>query len=145
MNPELTFELITPDGPQFSGQAYEVMMPTPLGQIAVLPNHRPLITIISPGVISIRRHAQDADELLEDFASAGGVAEISGHRVRALTDSAEQAENINELKAKAALAKAQELRATAADQVSLADVTGSIELNLARLKVAELKRKRRVR
>jgi F-type H+-transporting ATPase subunit epsilon len=137
------FELVTPEGLKFSGRAYEVILPSPLGQLAILPHHAPLVTMVSPGVISIRHHEEDPDEELEVLACAGGVAQISGKRVRVLADSAERAEDIDELRVKEALAKAEELRQSAADQVALADATGLIELNLARLKVAGIKRRRR--
>lgn len=141
----IMFELITPEGPKFSGRAWEVILPTPQGQIAVLPHHIPLVSIISPGVISIRHHQEDPDDRMEDLACAGGVAEISGKRIRVLADSAERAEDIDEMRVKEALAKAQELRRAAADQVALTDAVGLIELNVARLKVTELKRRRRSR
>ena len=116
---ELLFELLTPEGSKFSEQVFEVMLPTTLGQVAILPNHAPLVTIVTPGVISIRRHEADADNRLEHLAAAGGVAEISGHRVRVLADSAERAEDINELAVTAALNKARELKETAASGVAL--------------------------
>lgn len=143
MSETITFELITPEGLKFSGPAYEVIVPTPQGYIAVLPHHIPLVTIVNPGVISIRKRPEDSDENLEHLACAGGVAEVSGRRVRVLADVAQRAEDIDELRAKEALEQAKALRASAADQVALADVTGLIELNLARLKVAQLKRRRR--
>lgn len=143
MSDQLTFELITPEGPKFSGAVYEVILPTPTGQIALLPHHVSLIALINPGVISIRRHAEDTDDRMEDLASAGGIAEVDGKRVRVLADSAERAEDIDELRARQALEKAKFIRQSAADQVALADATGLIELNIARLKVTELKRRRR--
>lgn len=143
MSDQLMFELVAPEGLKFSGRTFEVILPTPEGQIAVLPHHIPLVSIVSPGVISIRHHQEDPDERLEHLACAGGVVTISGKRVRVLTDSAERAEDINELRAQEALARAQTLRHAATDQVSLADATRLIELNLARLKVAQLKRRRR--
>ena len=143
MSGQFMFELVAPEGLKFSGHTFEVILPTPEGQIAVLPHHIPLVSIVSPGVISIRHHQEDPDERLEHLACAGGVVEISGKRVRGLTDSAERAEDINELRSQEALIQAQALRHAATDQVSLADATRLIELNLARLKVTQLKRRRR--
>lgn len=142
MRDRLLLELVTLEGSKFSGNAWEVIIPTPAGQIGVLPNHIPLVTIVSPGVISIRHHKEDPDERFEHLACAGGVAEISGKRIRVLADIAERAEDIDELRVQEALANAQQLREAAADQVAIADAVGLIELNLARLKVAKLKRRR---
>jgi F-type H+-transporting ATPase subunit epsilon len=140
---QVSFELITPEGLKFQENVYEVMLPTPDGYIGVLPHHIPLITIATPGVISIRRRSDDRDEDVEHMATSGGFVEIDGKRVRLLADSAERAEDIDEFKAQEALKRAKELQTTHADQVSLADAARLIETNLARLKVAELKRRRR--
>ncbi len=140
---ELLFELITPEGPKFSEEVYEVIIPTPQGYIAVLPHHVALVTMVVPGVLSIRRHAEDSDDNLEHVACAGGLAVIDAKRVRLLADSAERAADIDELRAKEALERAHAMKKTAADQATAAEAVGLLELNLARLKVAELKRRRR--
>ncbi len=139
----LSFEIITPDGLKFQEDVYEVVLPTPQGTIGVLPHHIPLISIVTPGVISIRRH-DSAQEEPEHLATEGGFVEINGKRVRLLADTAERADDIDELKAQEALAQARQLRAAAKDQVSLADATALIEKQTARLKVAELKRRHRI-
>lgn len=142
---QITFEIVTPEGLALEAEVYEAILPTPEGYIAVLPHHIPLISLISPGVISIRHRADDPDTALEHLASAGGFVEVGHHRIRLLTDSAERAEDIDELKVKAALEQAQKLRQGATDDVSLADTVAIIEQNTARLKVAELRRRRQKR
>lgn len=137
----LTFELVTPAGEQFSEDVYEVMLPTESGQIAVLPNHMPLVSVAVPGVISVRRRENDADASLEHFATSGGIIEVQDGVVRLLADDAEHAADVDELKAKEALAHAQALRAAADDQVSISEAEALLEHNLARLKVADLKRR----
>ena len=82
---------------------------------------------------------------MEHFASDGGVIEVSGKRVRLLADSADAADDIDELAAKQAFERAQELQKSAKDQVALADATALIERSAARIKVAELKRRRKTR
>ncbi|MDP3997392.1 MAG: ATP synthase F1 subunit epsilon [Candidatus Andersenbacteria bacterium] len=143
MSDKFSFELITPAGLKFQADVYEVLLPTPQGQIGILPDHRPLINIVSPGVISIRHNRQHTDDQLEHMATAGGFAQIDGRRLRLLADLAERAEDIDEFKAKAALERARELQHAAKDQVSLADATALIEQNTARLKVAELKKRKK--
>ncbi|MBW3538002.1 ATP synthase F1 subunit epsilon [Candidatus Parcubacteria bacterium] len=137
----LTFELVTPEGVKFTEEAYEVLLPTPNGQIGILPHHMPLVTLAVPGVIGIRRRADDPDSRIEHFATGGGFVEVDGKRLRLLADTAEHAEDIDELRAKEALERAQELQQTAEDHVALADATALIERNLARLKVTEIKRR----
>lgn len=141
--PSFSFEVLTPEGLKFQATVYEILLPTPQGMIGVLPHHIPLITLIIPGVISIRHRETDSEEQLEHLATSGGFVDIAGNRVRVLADSAQRADDIDELKVQAALAQAQELKKNARDQVSLADATALIEENLARLKVTEIKRRRR--
>lgn len=139
----ISFELITPLGPKFEEEVYEVVLPTPEGLIGVLARHMPLISIVTPGVLEIRRRASDTADQVEHIATSGGFVEIDGHRLRLLADTAERAEDIDELKAQEALKRAHTVKATNKDQVSLADATRLIELNTARLKVSGLKRRRR--
>lgn len=139
----ISFELVTPHGLAFQKDVYEVILPTAEGEIAVLPHHMPLITIITPGVIGLRQRADTPFEAIEHFATAGGLVEIDGRRVRVLADTAERAEDVDELAAKEALVRAKQLQRAAKDQVTVADATRLIESNLARLKVAELKRRHR--
>ena len=140
----LTFELVTLEGVKYSEDCHEVIFPTPEGQIAIFPNHMPLISVISPGVISIRKREKDADDRMQLFATDGGILEIGkNHRLRLLADVAEEAEDVNELGANEALKRAQELRANADSQVDLAEATAIIAQQSARLRVAELKRRKR--
>ena len=134
----LSFEIITPDGLKFQEDVFEVTLPTPQGNIGVLPHHIPLISIVTPGVISIRRH-DSVQEEPEHLATEGGFVEINGKHVRLLADTAERADDIDELKTQEALAQARQLRAAAKDQISLADATALIEKQSARLKAAEIK------
>src|SRR5688572_1524517 len=142
---EITFELVTLEGVKFTEQCYSVQLPTPDGLVSILPHHIPLVSIATPGVVSIRRRPDDPDTALEHFASDGGLIEVSGKRVRLLADTAEAADDVNELEAKQALERAKELQKTAKGQVALADATALIERHTARIKVAELKRRPRTK
>lgn len=140
----ITFELVTLEGVKFSEDCFEIVLPTPDGLIAVFPDHMPLISVVSPGVISIRAREKDADDKMEHFATDGGIVEIEeGKRIRLLADVAEQADDVNEMEAKTALERAQELRANADSQVDFAEASALIAQQTARLRVAELKRRKR--
>lgn len=137
----LTFELVTPEGVKFTEEAYEVLLPTPDGQIGVLPHHLALVSLATTGVVSVRRRQQDPDSAVEHFATTGGMIEIDGKKVRLLADTAEHADDINAMKAQEALKHAQALAKSAKSHVALADATALIERYTAHLKVAELKRR----
>ena len=139
----ITFELVTLSGVKFGEEVYEVLLPTPDGQIAVFPEHAPLVSLASPGVISIRRRASDSDAVLEHFATNGGVIEINDRRVRVLVDEADDSSEVVEKEAQAALELAQKEAREAKDQVSLDKATQLIQTQQARLRIAELKKRRK--
>lgn len=138
---ELTFELVTPEGVKFTEEAYEIMLPTPMGQIGILPHHMPLVSLATTGVISVRRRPADPDSALEHFATTGGLIEVEGRRVRLLADTAEAANDIDEMQTKAALEHARELAKSAGSRVDVTEAMALIERYSAQLKVAELKRR----
>lgn len=142
MPDRVSFEIITPEGLKFQAEVYEVVLPTPLGYIGILPNHIPLISTVSPGVMRIRHHKDDPAERVEVLATAGGFVDVDGKRVRLLADTAERAEDIDEERAQTALVQAQEIKKQAKDQEVLTRALQVIEHHTARLKVAELKRRR---
>lgn len=139
----MKLELITLTGPKFEEDAYEVILPTAQGTIAVLPGHMPLVTLAVPGVISVRRHKGDPDDALEHFAATGGIVEISATKVRLLADEADHGREIIAEEASTALARAKAAKQTAKDQLELDQAQSLIDRSTVRLKVAELHRRRK--
>jgi F-type H+-transporting ATPase subunit epsilon len=140
----MIFQLISLDGLKFDGDAYEVLVPTTDGDIAVLHNHEPLISALRPGIITVRKKASDSNDSREVFAAYGGVLEVQeGGFVRVLVDSAEHSEDINAAEAQKALEAAEKHKAEAKDQVSLDHAQHLIDRQVVRLNVANLKIKRR--
>lgn len=141
----IKFELVTLDGVKYSEHVYEVQLPTPQGYVGVFKHHAPLISLATPGVISVRIKENQPDDLMERFASHGGVIEISNDTVRVLVDEADSADEVNEAEIKEALDHAKKLRAEAKDQVSLDHAQQLIDRQAVRLQVAGLKRRHRSR
>lgn len=140
----ITFELVTLERLLFSEDIYEAIVPTPQGEIAVLPHHIPIITLVSAGVLSLRRKKEDQDSKLEHVAVSEGIAQITGSRIRILTDSAEKADEVDELRAEEARKRALEAMEKAKDDISIGDATAALERSIARLKLAQInKRKHR--
>ncbi len=141
----MRLELITLLGKKLDQEAYEVILPTADGEIAVFPGHEPLVTIAIPGVIGVRYHKGDGDDMLDYFAVTGGVIEVSQNGVRVLVDEADHGADIIESESKAALERAIELRENAADQIELEQAHQLVDRHNVRLKVAELHRRHRRR
>lgn len=141
----LTFELVTLDGIKFKEDVHEALLPTPLGQIGVFTGHAPLVSLASPGIVSLRIKASDPDDFMEHFALSGGVIEILDNTVRVLSDEAHNPDEINEAEARAAHDRALQLKKEAKDRVSLSHAQSLIDRQAVRLKVASLRRQKKRR
>lgn len=139
----IQFRLVSLSGLKFDDEAYEILLPTLEGQIGVLGRHMPLVSVVSTGVISVRRKSNDPDDFMERFAVSGGVIEVSNNVLTVLVDDADHAEEINEAEAQKAIERAQKMKADAKDQVSLDKAQDLIDRQAVRLQVAGLKRRRR--
>lgn len=47
-------EVLTPRKIEFQGEAQNIVLPTMLGEIAVLSRHAPLVSVLKPGRIKIK-------------------------------------------------------------------------------------------
>lgn len=139
----MIFQLITLSGVKYSADAYSVQLPTASGLETVLPNHEPLMSVLVPGVITVRRNQKDADSALEHYATYGGVVEVLGDKVQVLVDEADQGDEINENEAEKARASAEALLKGATSRVELEHAQSMMDRQAVRLQVAQLKRRNR--
>ncbi|HJQ08697.1 MAG TPA: ATP synthase F1 subunit epsilon [Candidatus Saccharimonadales bacterium] len=136
----MNFELVTLDGVKFKAQAYSVILPTAAGQITVLPGHEPLLSLLVPGIITIRRDKSDGDSKLEQYATYGGVVEIDRTGARVLVDEATHGDEINETEAQKAHDAALAMRRDAKGQVELEKAQALVDRHAVRLEVAKVRR-----
>lgn len=135
----LHLEITTPDKIIFSGAVDSISIPTPDGEITILPHHIPLISIVAAGSIFVRTGQEE-----HIFAVSRGAVEIDGTTVRVLTDTADRAEELEEeaiLKAKAEAEKL--LTERRSDREQVAELTAVLERELAKLTVVRRRRNRR--
>ncbi len=136
---KINFEITTPEKVVFSDQVDEIVLPTAQGEIGILPNHIPLVSLLQPGEIRIRRGAET-----EYMAVSGGFIEVRPDKVVVLADTAEHAEDIDEMRAEEARKKAQDLaHENRTDAKEFAALTAKIEKELVRLRVAKRRSRRR--
>ena len=96
-------EIVSQDRVVFADNADIVILPGVEGEMGILPNHAPLLTVIQYGIVKIRN--QDGEEF---FTVAGGVAEVQPDQVTILADSAENVKEIDLQRAETARRKAEE-------------------------------------
>lgn len=136
----MNFELVSLDGVKFKAQAYSVILPTASGQITLLAQHEPLLSVVVPGVITIRRNKSDADTHLEHYATYGGVLEVTAAGARVLVDEATHGDEVNIAEAQKAHDAAQALLKQAKTQVELDKAQALVDRSVVRLDVAKIKR-----
>ncbi len=139
------FQLVSLSGTKFDGEVYEVILPTLDGEIGVLQDHMPLVSVATNGAIAVRHGAKDSDSNREFFATNGGVIEVSDNTLRVLVDEADHADNINQAEAEAAVERAKKMKLEAKDQVSLEHAQALMDRHSVRLQVAGLKRRHQKR
>ncbi|HSX47416.1 MAG TPA: ATP synthase F1 subunit epsilon [Patescibacteria group bacterium] len=137
----LHFQLVSVSGKKVDEEVHEVVLPTLDGEIGVLENHMPLVSVATPGVIIVKRRAGETDSDHEFFATNGGAIEVSDNTLKVLVDEADRSEEINETEAQNALERAQKMKTEAKDQVSLDHAQQMVDRYQVRLHVASLKRR----
>lgn len=134
-------QLVTLTGNKFDGDVHEVILPTLEGEIGVLTNHMPLVSVATAGAIIIRKNRTDPDHQRDIFAISGGVIMVDHNNLSVIVDEADHADNINQAEAEAAHQRALEMKAEAKDQVSLEHAQQLVDRSATRLQVANLRRR----
>ena len=137
------FQLVSLSGKKFDEDVYEVILPTLDGEIGVLQDHMPLVSVARTGVIAVRRNPKDPDSQRDYFATNGGAIEVEDNVLRVLVDEADHADDINEAEVQKALERAQKMKAEAKDQISLEHAQTMMDRQAVRLQVASLRRRHR--
>lgn len=87
---KIQLQLVAPTGVLFDEHVDAVIVMTEIGQITVLPNHSPIVSILAPGEMTIQNNNNDTT-----FVIAGGVLEVSDNVLRILADTAEMPDEID--------------------------------------------------
>jgi F-type H+-transporting ATPase subunit epsilon len=135
---KIRLEIITAERVVYSEDVDIVVAPGIQGQLGILPHHAPLMTMLQPGELMVRKDNQE--ELM--FVS-GGFLEVRGDKVVVLADVAERADEIDIARAEAAKRRAEERIAQYPAHVDHARAEAALLRSMIRLRVAEKGRKRR--
>lgn len=120
----------------FSGEAKFVALPGEAGELGIYPRHTPLITRIKAG--SVRIEMADGHE--EFVFVAGGILEVQPNCVTVLSDTAVRGKDLDDEKANAAKAAAEEAMKNAKTEMDLA--RASSELAIMAAQIAALRKYR---
>jgi F-type H+-transporting ATPase subunit epsilon len=116
-----------------------VVAPGSEGTIGILPKHAALLTLLSPGVLRIKKNGQESE-----MAVGGGFLQVNRDRVLVLADTAEREDEIDETRAQeardsAAAALQEATRGGTPIQIQAARV--ALSRSMARLTVVRRRRR----
>jgi F-type H+-transporting ATPase subunit epsilon len=135
----LTLEIVTAERQVLAEEDVDmVIAPAIDGEVGILPNHAPLITVLQIGELRLKKGADEQSIII-----AGGFLEVLNDKVTILADVAERLEEIDVAAAEQARARAEE---TLRNREQLGDSAGAeAALRLASLRLRVGTRRKRMR
>jgi len=134
---KIRFEIVTAERVIYSDDVDIVIAPGIEGQMAILPSHAPLLTMLQPGELVVRKEGEETAIFV-----SGGFLEVMQNRVTVLADTAERAEEIDVERAEEAKRRAEERLAGRLPEMDLARAEIALRRALTRIKVAERRRRK---
>lgn len=134
----MNLRIITPERALYDGDIEQVTIPTQSGEITILPHHIPLVGLLKPGELILKREGDSVSMVVST-----GMIHVGINEVIVLADTAERVEEIIEERAEEARKRAEQLLTEQAfDTAEYAIIAAKLEKELARLHVARKHRKR---
>jgi len=131
-------DIVSPERLVYSDEIDVLTVPTVQGEISILAHHIPLVTVIMPGEIRIKKGSD-----IEYMTITGGFIQVAKNKVTILADTAEKAEEIDVQRAEKARERARKLlEQKQLDKVSHAETMAALQRALLRIKVARHKSSR---
>ena len=130
-------EIVTAERMVFSDDVSALIAWGVEGQLGILPHHAPLMTMLQPGDLMIRKDKEE-----EYLAISGGFLEVRPDKVIILADACERVDEIDIARAEEAKKRAQETLKAALLPSMRPPPRPPCAVLLARLKVAEKRRRK---
>lgn len=126
---KLNFKIVTPENITYQDEVLELIVPTKDGQIAIMANHEPLVSVLKPGTLVIKKDNHQVSLVV----SAGCLEVRPGGEVIIMSHTAERVEDIDleraRLRANKIMAEKHNL-----NEVEFAHLQAILERDLARIK-----------
>ena len=135
----IRLDIVTAERVVFSEDVDLVLAPGVEGQLGILPHHTPLMTMLQPGELRVRKGGEEFF-----LAISGGFLEVRPDRIIVLADAAERVEEIDVARAEEAKRRAQERLSQRAPDLDVARTEAGLRRALARLEVVGRRKRRRL-
>jgi F-type H+-transporting ATPase subunit epsilon len=136
---KLTVEIVTAERQVYNETDVDmVVAPGSEGVLGILPRHAPLLTMLQPGMLRVKKDGTE-----QDMAVAGGFLQVNAGRVLILADQAERAEEIDAAAAEEARRHAEQALAEArrgGSPVQVEAARAALHTSMVRLNVARRRR-----
>jgi F-type H+-transporting ATPase subunit epsilon len=132
----MKLEVITAERIMFEGNVDVVIAPGTEGELGILPGHTAMITVLQSGELRFRMGREDSH-----FAISGGFIEVQRDHAIVLADAAEHVDEIDEVRAEEAIARAQERISLAKSDIDMERALRA--LRRAQVRVSISRRRRR--
>jgi len=133
----LRLEIITAERQVFADDINILVAPGIEGELGILPHHAPLMTMLQPGELLIKKDGEETYMVV-----TGGFLEVRPDKVIVLADACERAEEIDVARAEEAKRRAEERLKTRPPDVEAASIEAALRRSLTRLRVAERRRRK---
>ena len=133
----IKLDIVSAERVVFSDDVDLVVAPGIEGQLGILPHHTPLMTMLQPGELRVRKGGEEFF-----LAISGGFLEVRPDHVIILADAAERAEEIDRARAEEAKRRAEEQLGRRVLGVDTVQTEAALRRSLVRLKVAERRRRK---
>lgn len=136
---KIKFKIITQEKTVYADEIEQVTIPTADGEITVLANHNPLVSVLKPGEMRLKKDGQ-----IISLSVSSGFIEVRPHsQVIILADSAERAEDIDLERAEVARQRAEKMLEEKQNETDIdyARMQAILEKEMARLRVGKKYRK----
>lgn len=131
-------EIITAERIVYSDEVNAVVAPGIEGSLGILPHHAPLMTMLQPGELLIRKGQEETF-----LCVTGGFLEVRPDKVIILADASEKCEEIDIERAEAARKRAEERLKSHPVGIDQERAEAALRRSIARLKVAQNRIRRR--
>ena len=129
----LTLRVVTPESTVVTNLPVKSMVvPMATGYLGILPNHAPIVAALRVGVLKYK----DGDTY-RAMAVGGGFLEVADNQATVLVDTAEVGGDVDVLRAKASLERAQARLRERQSHVDFTRAESALERARARLRAAE--------
>jgi len=136
--PGIKLDIVTAEKEVYSEEVDMVIAPGVEGQLGILPHHTPLMTILRPGELRIKKGEEEVSLVI-----SGGFLEVRPDRVIVLADAAERVEEIDITRAEEARRRARERLVEKPEGFDAARTEAALLRSLVRLRVVERVKRRK--